>query len=114
MIKRTLEDFGMSDPIEDVSYQEMQLGQLVRNANYHMMKDDVGPQQQLVLSCIHAHPDGICDKHIAMETGLPLASVCGRRNELIAMGFVAPMGITDIPDYKGRMRPNTLWGPVYK
>ena len=87
----------------------------VRNANYRMMDDvEVSNCQQLVLDEMLKHPEGINDKGIAVNTGLPLSSVCARRNELVKMGLVQAVGVGYYPDYKGRLRPNTMWGVVIR
>jgi predicted transcriptional regulator len=68
------------------------------------------PTQLKVLEAIELHhPDGVPDKQIAKHTGLPLQSVCGRRNELVKAGLVESVGFDYFPDYNGMMRKNTLW-----
>jgi len=91
------------------------ISESVRNANYHMLDDvEINTCQHLVFEEILKHPDGINDKGIAVNTGLPLSSVCARRNELVQHRLVAAIGISHYPDYRGRLRPNTMWGVVVK
>jgi len=112
MVQTGLEEFKAGyideqDPID--------MGKAVRNANFHMMDtEELNNGQRIVLEELLKHPDGINDKGVAVNTGLPLSSVCARRNELMQQGLVASVGIGYYPDYKGRLRPNTLWGIVIK
>ena len=87
----------------------------VRNANYHMMEsEELDNCKRIILEELLRHPEGINDKGTAVNTGLPLSSVCARRNELVKMGLIKAVGIGYYPDYKGRLRPNTMWGVVIK
>ena len=108
-IQNNLEDFDGGYP------DDIDLGKAVRNANYHMMNiEDVNNCQRIILEELLKHPDGINDKGTAANTGLPLSSVCARRNELVQLGLVSAIGVGFYPDYKGRLRPNTVWGVVTK
>ena len=44
--------------------------------------------EKIVLNCIHAHPTGINDRAIAIETGLDKNCVNGRRNSLAKKGII--------------------------
>lgn len=91
------------------------MGKAVRNTNYHMMEtEELNNGQRIVLEELLKHPDGINDKGIAANTGLPLSSVCARRNELMKQGLVKWVGTCVYPDYRNRMRPNSLWGVVIR
>jgi hypothetical protein len=108
-IQTPLEEFKAGFPDE----QDISLSKSVRNVNYQMLDDvEISNCQRIVLEEILKHPKGINDKGIAANTGLPLSSVCARRNELMQQGLVVSIGVRVYPDYKGRMRPNTLWGIV--
>jgi len=110
-IQAPLEEFEAGYPDE----QDISLSKCVRNINYHMFdNEELNKCQRIILEEILKHPKGINDKKIAVNTGLPLSSVCARRNELIKQGFVVSVGVCVYPDYKGRMRPNTLWGVVIR
>jgi len=106
-IQTGLEEWDEQNPID--------MGKAIRNANYHMITpDELSNCQHIVLEEILKHPDGINDKGIAANTGLPLSSVCGRRNELMKQGLVASVGFCFYPDYKGKTRYNNVWGVVIK
>ena len=91
--------------------ESLDVGKAVRNINYHMLDgSEINRCQRLVLEEILKNPDGTNDKGIAVNTGLPLSSVCARRNELVKMGLVSAIGIGFYPDYKSRLRPNKIWG----
>jgi len=106
-IQTGLEEWDEQNPID--------MGKAVRNTNYYMMEtSELSNCQRIVLEELLKHPDGINDKGIAANTGLPLSSVCGRRNELMKQGLVAAIGIGVYPDYKGRFRPNVTWGVVIR
>lgn len=110
-IQNNLEDFDGGFPDE----QDISLSKSVRNVNFQMLDDvEISNCQRIVLEEILKHPGGINDKGIAANTGLPLSSVCARRNELMQQGLVVSVSVCVYPDYKGRMRPNTLWGVVVR
>jgi len=105
---------GLDDPEFEIK-NPIDIGKAVRNTNYHMMElDELNNGQRIVIEELLKHPDGINDKGIAANTGLPLSSVCGRRNELIKQGLVAAISIGFYPDYKGRLRPNITWGVIVR
>jgi len=111
-IQVPLEEFEAGYPDEQ---NPIDMGKAVRNTNYHMLdSSEINNCQRIVLEELLKHSDGINDKGIAANTGLPLSSVCARRNELMQQGLVASVGVCVYPDYKNRMRPNTLWGIVIK
>lgn len=95
-------------------YQEpLSISEKVRNHNYQQIQNDektLCKTQQLVYHCIANHPEGICDKQIRDEIGLPLSSICGRRNELMEIGLITAIDSRPYPDYNNRMRLNTFWG----
>lgn len=110
-IQIPLEEFNAGYPEE----QDISLSKCVRNINYHMLDgSEINNCQRIVLEEILKHPKGINDKKIAANTGLPLSSVCARRNELMQQELVVSVGVCVYPDYKNRMRPNTLWGVVIR
>lgn len=88
------------------------LSEMIRDETYKKLDDVSLTNDQLrVLHAIEIHhPEGIPDKQISKHTGLPITSVCGRRNELVHVGLVEPVGFDYFPDYSGKMRKNTLWG----
>jgi len=88
---------------------EFEVSEAVRNATYNMIKPDLPECRQRVYEIILQHPEGICNKQIALEWGVPINSVTGRVTELRQTGFVTSCGTKDIPDHRGRMHPNTLW-----
>jgi len=105
---------GLDDPEFEIKQSQF-VSKSVRNVNYHMMDSvELNNGQRIVLEELLKHPDGINDKGIAANTGLPLSSVCGRRNELMKQGLVTAISIGFYPDYKGRLRPNVTWGVVIK
>ena len=110
-IQTDLEEFKVGYPDE----QDISLSESVRNINYHMLdKSELDNCKRIVLEEILKNPDGTNDKGIAMNTGLPLSSVCARCNELVKLGLVEPVSIGFYLDYKGKDRPNILWGVVIK
>lgn len=88
------------------------LSEMVRDETLRNLdKYDLCNAQLKVLEAIELHhPDGVPDKQISNHTGMPITSVCARRNELIAVGLVESVGFDYLPDYQGKMRKNTLWG----
>ncbi len=46
----------------------------------------IGRYQQMILDTIESSPEGRTRDELAMITGLPTATVCGRCNELVKMG----------------------------
>jgi len=111
-IQTGLEEFKAGYPNEQ---NPMDMGKAVRNTNYHMLdSSEINNCQRIVLEELLKNPEGNNDKGTAVNTGLPLSSVCARRNELVKMGLVAAIGVGYYPDYKGRLRPNTLWGIVIR
>ena len=113
---KTLEDFTDDNEIypdgKDAVTPSFKLGEAVRNVSYKMVQEDkehLGECQRMVLECLLKHPKGLNDKTIAKETGLPKTSVCARRNELMSLGLVSSGGVGYFPDYRGRLRANTLW-----
>jgi len=86
------------------------LSELVRDEAYEKLENVSLCNAQLkVLKAIENYPDGVPDKLISQETGMPVTSVNGRRNELVALGLVEAVGWDYYPDYQGKMRKNTLW-----
>jgi len=87
------------------------IGMQVKADNYcRMSRYELGEKQQMVLDCLAAFPDGLTDKMIALETGLSLSSVCGRRNELMHLGLVEPGSIcTYVDDEYGNVKSNIMW-----
>lgn len=53
---------------------------------------NMGKRQQQVYTQISGTP-GISDREISETLGLPINSVCGRRNELVDKGFVVQKGL---------------------
>jgi DNA-binding MarR family transcriptional regulator len=92
--------------------EQKSLSEIVRNEVYKKLDElKLSNAQLRVLDVIERHhPGGIHDKYIAKATGMPITSVCGRRNELIKAGIVEAVGWDLVPDYKGEMHKNTLWG----
>ena len=111
---KTLEDFGATDiDPSDENKPGFSIGKAVRNASFHSLDPEhLGECQRLVFECLLKHPKGLNDKGIRDETGLPKTSVCARRNELMKLNLVGSCGIGYFPDYKGRLRANTLWSII--
>ena len=107
---------GIQTGLEEFEVEQSNLlSESVRNTNYHMLdSSEINKCQRLVLEEILKNPKGTNDKGIAVNTGLPLSSVCARRNELVKLGLVKAIDVGFYPDYKGRLRPNTLWGVVVR
>lgn len=63
-------------------------GQLAKRDAYyeHKFSGKLSQQHYAVLDVIKASQDGITRNAIAARLGIPLASVCGRVNELIESG----------------------------
>jgi len=93
------------------NYFNKSVSENIRDQNYKMLLNDelhLCETQQIVYDAL---VDGKkTDKEIAIFSGLPLSSVCGRRNELVKIGIVEAVGTKLMPDYKNCMHPNTLWG----
>lgn len=54
----------------------------------------LGEQQAKLFQAIHDYP-GLNDREYSQLTGLERGSVCGRRNELMALGIVLEAGIKE-------------------
>jgi len=91
---------------------DMFVGMQNKASNYQRMSTvELGEKQQMVLGCLQRFPDGLTDKMIAVETGLSLSSVCGRRNELMQMGLVCPVSICSyVDEMYGSLKSNIIWG----
>ena len=87
------------------------ISELIRDDNYKELVSDESRlcrTQQMVYDTLYGKT--LCDKQIAVLTGLPISSVCGRRNELVKMGLIEPSDEPiEYPDYTGCMRLNTGW-----
>lgn len=98
------------DSIESDELEPMfEVSKAVRNATYQMIKPHLPECRQRVYEIILQHPEGICNKQIAVEWGVPINSVTGRVTELREVGLVIACGTKAVPDHRGRMHPNTLW-----
>jgi len=102
------EDFT-EDKFNGKLVPNFEVSEAARNATYQMIKPDLPESRRRVYEIILQYPDGICNKQIALELGVPINCVTGRVKELRDLGLVIANGIKPIPDYKGRMHPNTLW-----
>lgn len=98
-----------SDEPESRFDSDFSISESVRNATYNMIKPHLPECRQRVYEIILQHPEGICNKQIAIEWGVPINSVTGRVTELREEGLVGACGTKAIPDHRGRMHPNTLW-----
>jgi hypothetical protein len=85
------------------------IGKAVRNASFLNQQESFENKRQLVLQTIIQHPEGITDHEIAVETGLYLSCVNGRRNELMQEGLVIAIGIASYIE-NGHNYVRTLWG----
>jgi len=97
------------EPINGKLVANFEISEASRNATYQMIKPDLPESRRRVFEIILQHPDGICNKQIALELGVPINCVTGRVKELRELGMVVANGTKPVPDYKGRMHPNTLW-----
>ena len=90
---------------------QMSIGKAVRNATYQMIKPDLPEKRQRVYEVILAHPDGICAKEIRKKLGWGIQSISGRVSELHQSDppLIEACGIKYLPDFDGKMYPNTLW-----
>lgn len=87
------------------------IGMIVKAHVYHNMSNaQLGEKQQMVLDCLRDNPDGLTDKGIAVQTGLSLSCVNGRRNELVKMGLVVPYTIHTYVTEDEDLIPNVVWG----
>jgi hypothetical protein len=57
-----------------------------------LRKEDLGKKQLQVFEFISEYP-GCSDREIVKGTGLEINCVCGRRNELVKMGYVVDDGV---------------------
>lgn len=105
MPQRKLFESIESDELESM----FDVGKAVRNATYNMIKPHLPECRQRVYEIILQHPEGICNKQIALEWGVPINSVTGRVRELCQAELVVACGTKAVPDHRGRMHPNTLW-----
>ena len=94
------------------------LGKQVKAENYQQVIEDqehLSHMQNLVYEAISSYPTGVNDKGIQLyikdqfEIFLPISSINARRNELIEMGLVVPIGFDYFPDYNNVLRKNVLW-----
>jgi hypothetical protein len=89
----------------------LDIGKEIKSHVYHSIGSrELGEKQQIVKDCLLSNPDGLTDKAIAVETGLSLSCVCGRRNELMHMGIVEAYTIYTYMDEDGKGVPNVVWG----
>lgn len=102
------EDYDNNEP-KLIINADFPIGKAVRNATYQMIKPHLCETRQRVYEIILQHPEGICNKTIALELGWPINSVTGRVTELREAGLVGSCGTKAVPDHRGRMHPNTLW-----
>lgn len=57
-----------------------------------LSKEDLGKKQLQVYKFISSYPK-CSDREIMKGTGLEINCVCGRRNELVKMGYVVDVGV---------------------
>ena len=90
--------------------QVIPIGEAVRNATYQMIKPDLPDKRQRVYEVILAHPEGITNKGIAKTLMWPINCVTGRVAELRDKEqLVEAAGTKPMPDYEGKVHPNTIW-----
>lgn len=88
----------VSENVRDINYQEIVLDD-----------ERLCRTQKMVYDTLQSF-GVLCDKAISEKTGLPVSSVCGRRNELVKLGLVeASPDPVEYPDYNGCIRLNTGW-----
>lgn len=102
------EDYDSNDS-KLIINADFSIGKAVRNATYNLIRPHLCETRQRVYEIILQHPEGICNKIIALELGWPINSVTGRVTELCQAELVVPCGTKAVPDHRGRMHPNTLW-----
>ena len=102
------EDYDSQEPKLIVN-NNFPISESVRNATYNIIKPHLPECRQRVYEIILQHPEGISNKQIAIEWGVPINSVTGRVTELRQADLVDACGTKPVPDYGGRMHPNTLW-----
>lgn len=100
------------EPVNGDLKPNFEISEANRNATYQMIKLHLPESRRRVYEIIVQHPEGICNKDIAFELGVPINCVTGRVKELREEGLVIASGTKPRPDYKGRMHPNTLWRAV--
>jgi len=114
---KNLDSFGFFDPLDHPDKKEpdfIDMGKAVRDANYHMLWDNnkrPANHCRLVCTCLLAHPEGLTDDQISIETGLKRSTINGRRNDLIKR-FGVPIYSIDrkyFPDENGHMVLRNLW-----
>ena len=89
---------------------KINISESVRNATYQMIKPDLPEKRQRVYEVILAHPDGITNKQIASILRWPINCVTGRVAELRDKEhLVEAAGTKPMPDYEGKVHPNTIW-----
>lgn len=86
-----------------------EISEATRNATYKMIQDNLPECRQRVMEVILQHPDGICNKEIALELSWAINSITGRVTELRKLGLIESCGTKPMPDHRGRVHPNTLW-----
>ena len=87
------------------------VSKMVRNISYQQCMEDkeTDRQRDIVESIIDEYPEGITDRGISIETGLPISTVCARRNEIPR---VTAIGLITYVNENGRNIMNTLWGKL--
>lgn len=90
--------------------EKIPIGESVRNATYQIIKPDLPEKRQRVYEIILAHPKGITSKDIAKALKWPINCITGRVSELRDKEqLIEAVGIQSMPDYEGKMHPNTIW-----
>lgn len=87
------------------------VSKMVRNISFQQCMEDkeTDKQRDIVESIINEYPEGITDRGISIETGLPISTVCARRNEIPR---IIPVGLITYTNENGRNIINTLWGKL--
>lgn len=100
----------MQNSLYDFEEDTIPVGEAVRNATYRMIKPDLPEKRQRVYEVILAHPNGITNKDIAKALRWPINCVTGRVAELRDKEkLIEAVGTKPMPDYEGKVHPNTIW-----
>ena len=93
------------EPVGNRSFSER-----VRDENFQGMAEDLVVDRERVYDAVLSHPNGICCKELASKWGCNPNDISGRFTELRKSGRILAIGKKLLPNHKGQMRSNTLWG----
>ena len=115
MMQKLLGDYDKNLDIDVMPVGNLRSGKVVRNAVHEMNQSKFEVDKICVLAKLLLYPEGITDHDLAVELGLSLSSINGRRNDLINDGWdIIPVSIAKYLDSStGKLSTlRCMWGIV--